>query len=235
MATPSQFELFGPAHLAVLAVTVLLPALLAWAVRRPGGERLQGPFAAALALILVANQLVFVAMAWRQGDLAWSEMVPMQLCDWLNLLCAATLLTRRQPLYELSYFWGLSGTFQAVLTPDLPFGFPHPYFFFFFVSHAGIVVAVLYLTLGLGLRPVPRSILRAFLWIQVYLLAAVLVNLALGTNYGYLRAKPEQASLLDLLGPWPWYILSLEAVAAVLFSALYLPFAAADLLRRRRG
>jgi hypothetical integral membrane protein (TIGR02206 family) len=45
-----------------------------------------------------------------------------------------------------------------------------------------------------------------------------------GANYGFLRAKPPQASLLDLLGPWPWYILALDALAVVLFTLLYLPF-----------
>ncbi|HYH45775.1 MAG TPA: TIGR02206 family membrane protein [Thermoanaerobaculia bacterium] len=228
------FEPFGPAHLAVLALTVLVPALLAWAVRRPGGEAWKSPIAAALALTLVANQIVLAAVALHNG-LPWADWAPMQLCDWVTFLCAAALLRRHQLLFELTYFWGLAGTFQAVLTPDLPFGFPHPSFLSFQIAHAGIVVAVLYLVLGLGQRPVPRSILRAFLWIQVYLAAAALVNVAFGTNFGYLRAKPARASLLDLLGPWPWYILSLEALALVLFTVLYLPFVIADWRAWRRG
>lgn len=228
------FEPFGPAHLAVLALTVLVPALLAWAVRRPGGEAWKNRIAAALALTLVANQIVLAAVALHNG-LPWADWAPMQLCDWVTFLCAAALLQRHQLLFELTYFWGLAGTFQAVLTPDLPLGFPHPSFISFQIAHAGIVVAVLYLVLGLGQRPVPRSILRAFLWIQVYLAAAALVNIAFGTNFGYLRAKPARASLLDLLGPWPWYILSLEALALVLFTVLYLPFVIADWRAWRRG
>ena len=74
-------------------------------------------------------------------------------------------------------------------------------------------------------RPEPRSILRA--WIALNLLAGVaaLVNWALGTNYLYLGGKPAGASLLDWLGPWPWYLLSVEALALFSFALWYLPFA----------
>jgi hypothetical integral membrane protein (TIGR02206 family) len=53
---------------------------------------------------------------------------------------------------------------------------------------------------------------------------AAAVNLLTGSNYGFLRSNPALASLLDLLGPWPWYILWLEVLAVLLFTLLYLPF-----------
>jgi uncharacterized membrane protein YwaF len=62
-----------------------------------------------------------------------------------------------------------------------------------------------------------------------------LVDWVLDSNYGYLRAKPAQASLYDYLGPWPWYLLSLEALAVALFLLCYAPFALLDRLRRGEG
>jgi uncharacterized membrane protein YwaF len=41
----------------------------------------------------------------------------------------------------------------------------------------------------------------------------------------FLRQKPAAPTLLDLMGPWPWYILSGSVLAAILFLALDLPFA----------
>ena len=59
------------------------------------------------------------------------------------------------------------------------------------------------------------------------------VNFLTGGNYMFLARKPETASLLDVLGPYPWYLLSLEAVALLLFLVLYLPFAISDRVRRK--
>ena len=40
----------------------------------------------------------------------------------------------------------------------------------------------------------------------------------------FLREKPYNGSLLDYLGPYPWYIISLEAVAFIIFVSLWLLF-----------
>jgi len=46
----------------------------------------------------------------------------------------------------------------------------------------------------------------------------------LGSNYLFLAYKPPAATLLDYLGPWPWYFLSMVAIGLALASLLYLPF-----------
>jgi len=47
----------------------------------------------------------------------------------------------------------------------------------------------------------------------------------------FLRAKPDTPTLLDDLGPWPWYILSATALGLALFAILDAPFR----LRQRRA
>ncbi|HEY0781455.1 MAG TPA: TIGR02206 family membrane protein [Thermoanaerobaculia bacterium] len=231
-----SFTPFGPSHWAVLVLTPLtLLALVAWVRRSDGEQRERRARAVAwtIAVVLVANLIVDDLYSLSIGT-RWPEILPMQLCDWVTLACAAALVWRRQLAYELAYFWGLAGTLQAVFTPELSADFPSFAFVSFMLCHAGAVVAILFLTFGLRFRPVPRSILHAFVGNQVYFVVAMAVNFSLRTNFGFLLHKPQHASLFDYLGPWPIYLLSLEGLGLVLFALLYLPFAVADWRRKRR-
>jgi hypothetical integral membrane protein (TIGR02206 family) len=231
MPPPRPFRMFGPSHLAVLGLTAVGAAALVWAVRR-GGPRRARAVARGLAAVLVAEEAAAMAVVARTDPGSLREHLPLHLCDWVVVSAVVALVTRRRQPYELAYYWGLAGTIQALLTPDLAADFPDPAFFAFLGLHASVVVAILFLTFGLRLRPRPGSVCRAWLWTQLFAATAAGANFLLGTNYGYLRAKPSRPSLLDYLGRWPWYILSLEALALALYAALYAPFALAG---RDRG
>ncbi|TVQ85027.1 MAG: TIGR02206 family membrane protein [Chromatiaceae bacterium] len=227
------FELFGTAHLASLLVVGVLAILLPLGVRRlrPDWAR---PVAWLLALLLLAQETVHLwQVAARYG--LGAELLPLDLSAMAVLLSAWVLLTGSPRVFEIIYFWAFSATTQALLTPDLAEGFPSLRYILFFLSHGLVVVSVCYAMIVYRLRPYPASIPRAAGMTLAFAVLVAVANLQLGTNFMYLMAKPDRPSLMDWLGPWPWYWLSLLGLALLAFLVLYAPWFIADRRGRRRN
>jgi hypothetical integral membrane protein (TIGR02206 family) len=233
LAHPMSFELFGAAHLLALFLTVATPVVISLIARRSGSSTLGRAICYCLAVVLIATEMTVLVASYFYGTLSWEYALPMHLCDWALIATVLTLLWRWQVTYELAFFWALGGSSMAILTPDVQFGFANIGTMLFFVAHCTVVASVLYLTLGMKMRLWPHSLLRVFLISQIYVILTLAVNFALDTNYGYLRAKPRQPSLLDYMGPWPYYIISLEVLGALMLLVVYSPFYIMDRVRAR--
>jgi hypothetical integral membrane protein (TIGR02206 family) len=217
-------------HIAALAATATLcVVLLAFARSRPGAwtRRLSRPLAVVLFAWVVAYHLVVALRGSYEAD----SDLPLHLTDAASLVAVLALWSPRALRFELTYFWGLTASLQAVLTPglDADQGFPSFFFWHYFFTHSGVVVAALLLAFGLGLTARPGAIPRILLATAVWAAVAAAGNALTGGNYMFLRERPETASLLDYMGPWPWYILGAALLALALFAVLDLPF------RRRRS
>jgi len=157
-------------------------------------------------------------------------MLPMQMCDWGMVVVIVAMCTGNQRWFEVAYFWGIGGTLQAVLTPNLRFGFPDWRFISFFTSHCGIIIGVIFLMLTRRYRPYPMSIVRVWLWSEFYFAVTFIADELTGFNYGFLLHKPEAFSILSFLSDSrPLYLLQMHGVALVFFLGLYAPFAIYDL------
>jgi hypothetical integral membrane protein (TIGR02206 family) len=156
--------------------------------------------------------------------LEWLDILPLHFCDLAVLLAVIALATRRQGVTEILYFWGLSGTLIAMLMPDVDRGFPDTRCISFFALHGGVAVSAVLLVFGMGIRPRPRAHLRVFAITNLYAALVAVIDFTADKNFLYLRAKPSQPSILDVMGPWPWYIFAADALAFAIFWALMLPF-----------
>ena len=193
------------------------------AARWPG--RVARTVGQSLCVLLAADALAFVLRPVFSGGWTVRGSLPLDLCDVALVIAAVACWVPRWQLgVELTYFWGLAGSLQAVVTPDLAQSFPSLQFFVFVVGHVGIVLAAVYLGAGLRLAPRRGSVTRVFAITAGYTAAVGVVDAVTGGDYMYLAHRPAHASLLSALGPWPWYIASAAVIALVLFWLLDLPF-----------
>lgn len=146
--------------------------------------------------------------------------LPFQLCSLMVWMSAALLLTKKRQLYDITFFLGILGALQALLTPDLDASYREFRYFHFFLAHGAIIAASVYMTVVTGWRPTAKSAFKAIGWLHVLAVPAAITNAIAGTNFMFLARKPSAGSLLDLLAPWPWYLLQLEVVALVMCFAL---------------
>ncbi len=229
------FQAFGVAHSIVIALTGSLPFVGLMLSRNGSRRGMDLGVRLLIAALLALNYAGYAIDRCHHGSLRWQEMLPFQLCDWTMIAVIIALLNGgRARWLEVAYFWGIGGSLQAIITPNLPVGFPSIRFISFFVDHCGIVIGIVYLMISRRFRPTFASIWRTLFWSEIYLATALLVDHITGVNYGFLLHKPEAASLLSLLSDSrPLYLLQMQGVAMGFFVLLYAPFAIRDVMERR--
>jgi hypothetical integral membrane protein (TIGR02206 family) len=228
----NSFQAFGAAHLTIILLTIGLPFLLAAIVRRRDSKRAERIIAFCLGGLLLLNFIAYEIYVRRLAAVDWWQALPMQLCDWAMFVIIVAMWTGRRRWFEVAYFWGIGGTLQAIITPNLRYGFPDLRFVSFFVAHSVIIIGIVFVMLVKRYRPWPSSIVRTFVWTEVYFVVTFTVDLLTGVNYGFLLHKPEAFSLLSFLSDWrPLYLVQMHGLALLFYVILYLPFALWDIVR----
>lgn len=218
---PPGLRMFSLAHLAILCTVPAFAALLSIAHRRSfAGSK---PIRFGLALLLFSATASYYAYFAATGAQMFPNHVPLELCDASLWLVILSLLTLKPAIFDIAYYWAIAGASQSLCTPNLVN--PTPFLSIqFFIDHGSIICATLFLIWSGQARPRPGSAMRSLVAVNIYAALIGAFDYFFKTNYMFLRGKPPTPSLLDILGPWPWYIPLCEFVALGLFLLLYLPF-----------
>lgn len=212
------FQPFRWDHIAVLAFGVVATLVLVFwgrGIRRIRNDRAVR-YSVASVLALTGGA------AWARNVAAGLIVFPFHLCDVaLATMVWALVRPKDRLVSELAFYWAFAGSTQAILTPDLVQAFPSFRWISFFLLHLGLILSAVYLSVRGHLVLCPASIGRAWISTNIYAAIAGLLNWKLGTNFGFLARKPVNPSILDYLGPWPYYIIACEGIALVLFSTSY--------------
>jgi hypothetical integral membrane protein (TIGR02206 family) len=222
-------EQLSTAHLVMLVLFVVgLPAayLLGRAERRRGDRRVSRAVAIAIPLVHVPTQVYDVLFHFELG-----VSLPFNLSDLAWMAAAVALWTHHRYAVAVTYFWGLVLTTQSIATPSLGEDFPDVRFFAYWFIHLVVVWAAVFLVWGARVTPQWRDYRFTVAATLTWAVAAYVFNEVAGTNYGYLQRKPSGGSALDLLGPWPWYVVAEVAILATLWALMTWPWVRAA----RRG
>lgn len=152
----------------------------------------------------------------------FTNLLPFNLCNYTLILAALMMIFKSNKLFNLVYFWSF-GAILAIVTPDIRIAFPDYSNISFFVTHYYIYFAVFYGLKYFHFTITFNSLKKAYIYLNGIMVILFPLNFLLNTNYMFLKKKPI-SSPMDFLGPWPYYIISLEVVMIILFALMYLPF-----------
>lgn len=219
----SPFIMWSGTHLLTLLVIALVITVFLYTGRHLSKSG-RNTLCKTLAWIVLGFYLF--EYIWRFTHDTWSHIIsdelPLHFCSVMAILCFIALWWEPRWARSLVYFGVLSASIQGLLTPAISYGFPKIDFFIFFISHGLLLLSALTIPLLTDWKAKAKDPLRSVLLMNAYLIIIHPINMLLGSNYGYTMSGPA-GSILENLGPAPWYYLWLELPALGLFYLMYLP------------
>lgn len=220
-----SFQRWGFGHWTMLTLTAVGSVVLVAVGRRIRGKRSETILSRALALALLVVAAVLLVHGLLPQNFLINQSIPLQLSDLLRFVCAYALWTRRFWATSVVYYWGLTFNPQSLITPNLYYTRSPVYdFTAYWAPHILVMWAAIFLTWGLKHPPNWRSYRIAILFTLGWAAVAFTFNVLAGTNYGFLNARPTSASLLDLMGDWPIYLISAFVAMFVIWGLITLPW-----------
>ena len=152
-----------------------------------------------------------------------AELLPLHLCPIVIILSIFMMFFHSEILFQPVYFWSI-GAFFAILMPDIRDGMNNFASQSFFITHFFILFSTAYAFVHFRFRPTKAGFLCSFLLLVTLAFIMYFVNNKLGTNFLYVNHPPVTKSLMDFMGPWPYYIFSLAGIDIAISFFMYLPF-----------
>ncbi len=187
--------------------------------------RLRYPIRLVLAAVLMGGELLFYGYMAGMGVLRFPDGLPLQFCNIVLWMTVLALVAPVRPLTDLVWYLGAFGPTLGLLWPQLWLPTLTLPSIQYFIGHAGILVSITYLVLSGEVRPSTKGMWHAFATLNAIAAGIGIFNALYATNYMFLKRKPAgPPALMNLAGPWPWYLAGIELLALAFFSAAALPF-----------
>jgi len=223
------FHLFGVSHWVSIILFFFIALLLPFFSKKYLSKSSQNIISYFLVFFVFINFPIWVILEMIAGSFDLKLHLPLHLCRFANLLLPLAIYKKNNTLFQILFYWGLSAMFQAIFTPDITHDFPHFHYFRYIAAHHLLVITIIYYVVVFDFKPTISGLKKAFIALNAFLIVALIFNIILEANYFWLMDKPPAGSLLDFMGPWPWYILVAEFVALMHFYAAYFLYCALNI------
>jgi hypothetical integral membrane protein (TIGR02206 family) len=224
-----RFSAYGLSHWMVLLVFAVGAVALVVVGRRYGSTARARVTCRAVAAAMLVVQLGMVVYSNLPSRFGVDHSLPLQLSDLVAFAAVYALWTHGHRTFAFTYYWGLVLSVQALFSPALSGpDFPGRDFLVFWTLHLFVIWTAIYLTWGVGMRPGWRDYRLVVVVSIGWAAVAMVVNWVTGANYGFLNRKPEIDSVLDVLGPWPWYLVPEIALVLGIWALMTLPWTRAE-------
>ena len=220
----NSFHAFNREHITTLFFLAALFFLIIYYANKKLNFDQQKILGFSLAVFTFLGLMTRTLLYYKLGTFTVLDGLPLYVCRLVTLFVPFLMWYKNKKLFGVLYFWVLGGTLQALLTPDLSYGFPHFESIFYWQIHGGLVLVILYAVFVYKMKPDFQDLKNAFYAGLVYLFVIHGINILLGSNYSYTMRKPPVASVLDVMGPWPIYLGTGIGLMMILFLLLYFPF-----------
>lgn len=220
----TDFSLYGIQHITVIILVICLSIGLPVITKRSFSPHQQLLTSRIMAILISCWVILYTFILLYLGKFNYKTDLPLDICNLIGLLIPFLMWNPNKRLFSYLYFYIMAGTTQAVFVPLLFDGFPNFVFIKFWIVHGGLIVYILYVAVVWKFQLTLKDFWRSFLFLQLYVLLVYLINKLIGANYIFLVQKPPAYSVLDYFGPWPVYILVVEAIILFMMFMVYLPY-----------
>lgn len=164
-----------------------------------------------MGVLLLLSILVTTVLLVAQGR--WQEAVPLHLCS-VSALLAAVLSFKKSPaILDFLWYLGMPGAVLALIFPAPASSVMQPLFTVGYVVTHAMIATIPLAAFAMGEEPRRGTAPTQLMALQPLALTAFFVNRALGTDFLFLAAPPQDTPLMRVweLG-YPAYILLLQGM-----------------------
>lgn len=225
-----EFRYFSLAHFIPILVLIGIIILIICYRKQIQNSKYEDNIRLTLAFLCILTEMSYF---WRLVGVPSlhpnpTDHLPITMCGWGIIFSGFLILTKRQTLFDITYFWLFSGTLFALITPTVitTCGPTRFRYYQFWLEHTLGYIVIFYMMFVHQMRPNVKSIFKSLGALAVLAVVAIFANQMLpGANYLFV-AQPEDApSFLDFLPKnYPLRIAIMGCIVTFLFCLAYLPW-----------